>query len=161
MGLVALLFLALILFMLYGRPNNQNQNDDMISGEQSDFVDDTQSEMIEELEIEDIQEGDGEEAASLDTITVHYKGELEDGTLFDSSYERGEPFTFVLGEGSVIDGWEEGIVGMKEGGTRRLTIPPSLAYGEVGAGSLIPPNATLVFVVELLEVNKSETGQPQ
>jgi FKBP-type peptidyl-prolyl cis-trans isomerase len=98
--------------------------------------------------------GTGTEAKSGDTVTVHYTGWLTDGTKFDSSVDRNEPFTFNLGAGEVIPGWDAGVAGMKEGGKRKLTIPPELAYGARGAGSQIPPNATLVFEVELLQVNQ-------
>jgi peptidylprolyl isomerase len=105
-----------------------------------------------EVKIEDLQVGTGAEAVPGATITVNYTGTLQDGTVFDSSYERNEPFTLQLGAGSVIPGWEQGLQGMKVGGKRRLTIPPSLGYGAQGAGSTIPPNATLIFDVELLQV---------
>jgi FKBP-type peptidyl-prolyl cis-trans isomerase len=106
------------------------------------------------LKIEDVTVGTGEEAKSNSLVTVHYKGTLENGTQFDSSYERNQPFTTPLGQGSVIKGWDLGIPGMKVGGTRRLTIPADLAYGSQGQGS-IPPNSTLIFVVELLEVKNN------
>lgn len=105
-----------------------------------------------ELQIEDIKKGTGAEAKAGDTVVVHYTGTLLDGTKFDSSLDRGQPYTFVLGNGDVIQGWDQGIVGMQPGGQRKLTIPPDLAYGERGAGGVIPPNASLVFVVELLEI---------
>lgn len=108
--------------------------------------------MEEKLIIEDITIGAGAEAKNGNTISVHYTGTFENGTKFDSSLDRGEPFSFVLGQGQVIAGWEQGILGMKIGGKRKLTIPPSLAYGESGVQGAIPPNATLIFEVELLEV---------
>lgn|SRR5512142_1564471 len=105
-----------------------------------------------QLQVEDIDTGFGDVARAGKTVTVHYTGWLEDGTRFDSSYDRGEPFTFPLGGGRVIRGWDEGVQGMKVGGRRKLIIPPELGYGARGAGRLIPPDATLVFDVELLEV---------
>lgn len=104
------------------------------------------------LKIEDLVLGTGAEATSGKTVSVHYTGTLTDGTKFDSSKDRGEPFEFVLGAGSVIQGWDLGVVGMKIGGKRKLTIPPELGYGQEGAGGVIPPNATLIFEVELLGV---------
>ncbi len=105
------------------------------------------------LEIQEVERGFGEVARAGKNVSVHYTGYLQDGgTKFDSSLDRGEPFTFALGAGKVIRGWDEGLVGMKVGGRRKLTIPPELAYGTRGAGRLIPPNATLIFDVELLEV---------
>jgi FKBP-type peptidyl-prolyl cis-trans isomerase len=105
-----------------------------------------------ELRIEDITEGTGAEAQPGQVAVVHYTGWLADGTRFDSSLDAGRPFEFTIGAGEVISGWDQGVAGMKVGGTRRLIIPPALGYGEQGAGGVIPPNATLVFEVELLEV---------
>ena len=102
------------------------------------------------LGIEDICEGEGHEACAGQTVTVHYTGWLTDGRKFDSSKDRNEPFVFPLGGRRVIAGWDEGVAGMKIGGKRKLTIPPQLGYGARGAGGGIPPNATLVFEVELL-----------
>lgn len=107
---------------------------------------------VKELKTEDITVGDGAEAVAGREVSVNYKGTLLDGTVFDSSYDRGTPFSFVLGKGEVIKGWDMGVAGMKVGGKRKLTIPPDLAYGESGAGNVIPPNSPLVFEVELLEV---------
>lgn len=103
------------------------------------------------LYVLDQQVGTGAEVSEGQTVTVHYTGWLPDGEEFDSS-RRGDPFEVVIGEGNVIDGWDEGIQGMKVGGKRRLVIPPQLAYGDRGAGGVIPPGATLVFDVELLGV---------
>jgi FKBP-type peptidyl-prolyl cis-trans isomerase FkpA len=102
------------------------------------------------LIIEDLVTGDGAEAAAGQEVTVHYTGWLTDGTKFDSSKDRDDPFVFPLDGGRVIRGWDEGVQGMKIGGKRKLTIPPDLGYGARGAGGVIPPNATLVFEVELL-----------
>ncbi|MBZ0104914.1 MAG: FKBP-type peptidyl-prolyl cis-trans isomerase [Sulfuricella denitrificans] len=104
------------------------------------------------LTYEDIATGEGAEATAGRMVSVHYTGYLTDGSKFDSSKDRNDPFSFPLGAGHVIKGWDEGVQGMKEGGTRKLTIPPQLGYGARGAGGVIPPNATLVFEVELLKV---------
>lgn len=107
----------------------------------------------EELKSEDLVVGSGAEAVSGKEVTVHYTGTLTDGKKFDSSVDRKEPFTFTLGAGDVIQGWDQGVAGMKVGGKRKLTIPPSLAYGTGGTqDGTIPPNATLIFEVELLAV---------
>ena len=103
------------------------------------------------LIILDIVLGDGEEAMPGNTVTVNYTGKLENGEQFDTSIGRA-PFSFPLGAGRVIKGWDEGVAGMKVGGQRKLTIPPELAYGTRGAGNVIPPNATLIFDVELLKI---------
>lgn len=108
---------------------------------------------MEEMQVEILVNGDGAEATSGQNVSVHYTGWLTDGTKFDSSVDRGRPFEFPLGAGRVIRGWEEGVEGMKIGEKRRLTIPPHLGYGARGAGAVIPPNATLVFEVELLGLN--------
>ena len=105
------------------------------------------------LKYEDLKPGDGKAARFGSDVVVHYTGWLADGTKFDSSVDRGEPFGFALGQGNVIAGWEEGVAGMRVGGQRKLTIPPDLGYGAWGAGNVIPPNATLVFEVELLAVD--------
>ena len=110
------------------------------------------SETATELKTVDETVGTGDEAVEGKEVTLHYTGTLVDGKKFDSSRDRNEPFTFRLGAGMVIPGWEQGIKGMKVGGKRKLTIPPQLGYGERGAGGVIPRNATLLFDVELLGV---------
>jgi len=104
------------------------------------------------LKYEDVTVGEGAEAKAGDNVNVHYTGWLTDGQKFDSSKDRNQPFQFSLGAGMVIRGWDEGVQGMKIGGVRKLTIPAELGYGARGAGGVIPPNATLVFEVELLGV---------
>ena len=105
-----------------------------------------------ELEKTDIKEGTGAEAQKGKKVSVFYTGSLLNGTVFDSSKDRSSPFSFVLGTGSVIAGWDQGIEGMKEGGKRKLVIPAKLAYGERAVGGVIPPNSTLVFEIELIKV---------
>jgi FKBP-type peptidyl-prolyl cis-trans isomerase len=104
------------------------------------------------LYYQDLLVGDGDEAAAGDSVAVHYTGWLHDGNKFDSSVDRGEPFTFVLGTGQVIPGWDQGVQGMRIGGKRKLVIPPDLGYGASGHPAGIPGNAVLVFDVELLEI---------
>ena len=113
--------------------------------------------MAAELEMETLTEGNGEIAEVGKRVSVHYEGRLEDGTVFDGSRPRGQAFSFTIGAGQVIQGWEQGVAGMKVGETRKLTIPPELGYGEAGAGGVIPPNATLVFEIELLDVTTPVT----
>jgi peptidylprolyl isomerase len=106
---------------------------------------------VQELKIEDLKVGTGSAVKSGDNIAINYIGTLVDGTKFDSSYDRGQPFETQIGVGQVIKGWDEGVVGMKVGGKRKLTIPPSLGYGDRAAGP-IPPNSTLIFEVELVGI---------
>jgi peptidylprolyl isomerase len=106
-----------------------------------------------QLEVEDIETGDGDEATSGKVVEVHYVGvSYKNGRQFDASWDRGDTFKFKLGGGQVIPGWDQGVAGMKVGGRRRLTIPPDLAYGQRGAGGVIGPGETLVFVVDLINV---------
>ncbi|MBI4080521.1 MAG: FKBP-type peptidyl-prolyl cis-trans isomerase [Candidatus Levybacteria bacterium] len=106
------------------------------------------------LKIEDITVGKGVAVQSGDFVVIHYIGKLENGNKFDSSYDKGQPFETQIGTGQVIKGWDEGVVGMRIGGKRRLIIPPSLGYGTQGVGGVIPPNATLFFEVELIDIKK-------
>ena len=105
------------------------------------------------LQIEELQVGTGAEAKSGQSVSVHYTGTLTNGKKFDSSRDRNEPFDFQLGAGMVIKGWDQGVAGMKVGGRRKLTIPPELGYGAGGYPPVIPPNSTLIFDIELLEVS--------
>jgi FKBP-type peptidyl-prolyl cis-trans isomerase len=107
---------------------------------------------MQDLKIEDIQVGTGREVKSGDTVVMNYIGTLEDGTKFDSSYDRNQPFTTQIGVGQVIQGWDKGVPGMKIGGKRKLTIPYTMAYGERGIPGAIPPKSTLIFDVELLDI---------
>lgn len=109
--------------------------------------------MFHGMNVEKITAGTGAVPKRGDTVTVHYTGWLTDGTKFDSSVDRNEPFSFVLGTGQVIQGWERGVGGMRVGDKVRLTIPPDLAYGEQGYPGAIPPNATLIFEIELLSLS--------
>ncbi|EQM77325.1 FKBP-type peptidyl-prolyl cis-trans isomerase [Stutzerimonas stutzeri] len=108
--------------------------------------------MSDELQIKDIVHGDGKAVVKGALITTHYRGQLEDGTTFDSSHERGKPFQCVIGTGRVIKGWDQGLMGMRVGGKRKLFVPSHLAYGERQIGEHIKPNSNLLFEIELLEV---------
>ena len=132
-------------------PDNNNTADASALGGPLDAPDTTLT--ASGLSITELEVGDGDVASSGQTVVVNYRGTLESGKEFDSSYGRG-PFSFPLGAGRVIKGWDEGVAGMKVGGKRRLVIPPDLAYGSRGAGGVIPPNATLIFEVELLDIRK-------
>jgi FKBP-type peptidyl-prolyl cis-trans isomerase len=127
-------------------PTSMNQNEPTTQGAP------LPSELPTTLTTTDEVVGTGAVAVAGKSVTVHYVGMLPDGTVFDASKNHGQPFTFQLGAGQVIRGWDEGVAGMKVGGKRQLIIPPSLGYGSQGAGGVIPPNATLIFEVELLDV---------
>ena len=121
-----------------------------------DCTEDRRIEKESGLQLVDAECGTGEEATGGMAVTVHYTGRLENGVVFDSSRERDHPYEFLLGAGQVMSGWDEGVVGMRTGGVRRLTIPPELGYGESGFQPRIPPDATLIFEVELLDVTSPE-----
>jgi FKBP-type peptidyl-prolyl cis-trans isomerase len=154
--LCALLFVAMLVLAACGGGDSDSDSE-AGGGDSADTADCSQEtvEMDSGLKYEEIECGDGEEAASGDTLTVHYVGTLADGTKFDSSRDRGQPFTVQIGTGQVIQGWDQGIPGMKVGGIRKLIIPPDLGYGAAGSPPAIPPNSTLIFEVELIKVEKA------
>ncbi|USN88291.1 MAG: FKBP-type peptidyl-prolyl cis-trans isomerase [Candidatus Nomurabacteria bacterium] len=133
-----------IVFVGEGGDQNQERANALITAADN-------SSNLKDMVIDDIVIGTGEPVKEGDTVSVHYVGTLQDGTEFDNSKKRGQPFVFTVGEGKVIKGWEDGLIGMKEGGQRILVIPPSLAYGDRQIGP-IPANSTLVFAIELLEI---------
>ncbi len=137
--LVLIIIAGVAVFMIYDKNKKQEQPQPTTMNKQG-------------VQIEILKEGMGAAAKNGDKVSVHYVGVLENGTKFDSSVDRGTPFEFTLGAGQVIPGWDIGVEGMKIGEARKLTIPSELAYGSSGAGNAIPPNATLIFEVQLLEV---------
>ena len=149
-AVVAISLAVVIVKPLFKRDNSQSVAGQQVVSEQP--KDEVMGIIDDKLEIEDVVVGNGDDAVSGKKVTVNYKGTIEDGEVFDSSYDRGVPFTFNLGAKEVIRGWDEGVSGMKVGGKRKLTIPSSLGYGEQGIPGAIPPNSTLVFEVELLKV---------
>ena len=148
--ITVLIIIAFILafYFLTNKPSSQEKTS--TANEQSTMPTLAPS-LITELKVEDIKVGTGREVKSGDTVVMHYIGTLEDGTKFDSSYDRNQPFETQIGVGRVIKGWDQGVPGMKIGGKRKLTIPYQLAYGENGYGP-IPPKATLIFEVELVDI---------
>jgi FKBP-type peptidyl-prolyl cis-trans isomerase len=147
--------LALLVGVACGEEPEPNSAQPGAEDQDSD-CDTSEQELESGLKFKELECGDGKEAKSGDILVVHYTGKLEDGTTFDSSV-GGEPFPFQLGAGMVIQGWDLGFEGMKEGGKRELTIPPELGYGEAGAPPDIPPNSTLIFEVELVEVQEASS----
>jgi FKBP-type peptidyl-prolyl cis-trans isomerase len=157
---------ALVIILIFGTagyylfknaPVSSNETNDNFQSEESEPNTDlfsslpTESQQAIQVTKEDLKVGEGDEAQEGKTVSVHYVGTLTDGTKFDSSRDRNEPFKFSIGAGEVIPGWDQGVMGMKIGGVRKLTIPPELGYGDQDLG-VIPPNSTLIFEVELLEV---------
>lgn len=143
---IAVAILALILIFAFTRNKNDGTTDTGTTEGTGNFITTATG-----LQYEDLVVGSGPAAQAGDTVSVHYTGWLEDGTKFDSSVDRGEPFPFTLGTGGVIPGWDEGVAGMQVGGKRKLIIPPDLGYGAQDYGP-IPGNSTLIFDVELLEI---------
>lgn len=148
---VIILILIIVVVGIYFLSQNQPVNNQPVSQENTNL---NNYEMIQGMKVEILKQGAGAQAKAGDTVTVNYVGTLENGTKFDSSIDRGTPFSFTLGTGSVIKGWDLGVLGMKIGEKRKLTIPPELGYGSAGAGGVIPPNATLIFEVDMLKIGK-------
>ena len=143
---ISLIIMGGVLAMTSGQAQTNNSSPTKVDGKPTKTA--------SGLEYWDIKAGTGDLAVKGKPVRVHYTGWLTSGKKFDSSVDRGEPFVFPLGGGQVIKGWDEGVAGMKVGGKRQLRIPPELGYGASGAGGVIPPNATLIFDVELLGVSK-------
>lgn len=151
-AIVALSTFGIVYFMNYKNNNSVVAESTPVVENRATSNSKNMQENVTEFKIEDLVIGTGAEAVSGKLISVHYTGTLTNGTKFDSSKDRGEPFEFTLGAGQVIEGWDKGFAGMKVGGKRKLTIPSDMGYGAQGAGGVIPPNATLIFEVELLDV---------
>ncbi len=153
------LALAATILLIACQPANDNSAATTAGADPAAATSGKETSPVTELQIIDVQEGDGATAAAGQTVVVHYTGWLHDpaqadnkGAKFDSSVDRNQPFQFPLGAGRVIRGWDEGVAGMQVGGKRLLVIPPAMGYGERGAGGVIPPNATLLFEVDLLDI---------
>lgn len=159
---LALILLGISVVLIFtSLDSNKNEQEIIDQNDSEENIEDQLNQIINkpnnkkmELQIDILKEGSGEiEAKEGDIIAVHYTGTLEDGAKFDSSLDRGETFSFTIGAGQVIKGWDEGTVGMKIGEKRKLTIPPELGYGDRGVGNIIQPNATLIFEIELVSIN--------
>ncbi len=156
-SVITLVVIGLIVFFIFkldkSKDNNTKSTSTQNKQEQTMNTNDTNTNADSGLKIEDIKVGTGEQAKAGDTLNVKYTGTLTDGTVFDSTDNHGgEPFSFTVGQGQVIQGWDEGLIGMKVGGTRKLTIPADLGYGSQAVGS-IPANSTLIFTIELVSIN--------
>jgi len=159
--LVIVLVILVGLWAILEISQKQNKTDEP-ANENTNAVSTEANKQPVQLAAEILQEGTGDvQVKAGDSITVHYTGWLADGTKFDSSVDRGQPFTVTAGVGQVISGWDQGVLGMKVGEKRKLTIPANLAYGEAGLGEVIPPNADLVFEVELLSINSSAAANEE
>lgn len=148
LAIIILIILGLGVYFSANSTKKDNQPQNQSENEQN-----SQNNNIKQVKIETLKEGSGPEAKSGDEVVVNYTGTLENGTKFDSSLDRNEPFPFTLGQNRVIQGWEIGVLGMKVGEKRKLTIPPELGYGARAIGDIIPANSTLIFEVELLGIN--------
>jgi FKBP-type peptidyl-prolyl cis-trans isomerase len=153
LAIILILMLGFIVVVFMNNAPVENIQTSANDSKKNDDINTNNQNMENNLKIETLKAGDGVEAKNGDKVSVHYTGTLENGQKFDSSVDRGTPFSFTLGAGQVIRGWDLGVLGMKNGEKRKLTIPADLAYGAAGAGGLIPPNATLIFEVELLSIN--------
>lgn len=153
--ILAVIIIVVVIIFAAKSKNNINKKTNIPQNEEisidSSLDAEQTSQEVQELKIEDIKVGEGKEAVNNKTIKVHYTGTLANGSKFDSSLDRNKPFEFILGAGQVIKGWDQGLLGMKVGGKRKLTIPADLGYGSRAVGS-IPANSTLIFEIELLEV---------
>jgi peptidylprolyl isomerase len=152
-GIFAAVLAVIVIVVVVARGGDEDGGTETAEAKPKPTVEVPEGPAPDELVVEDIEEGDGAEAQTGDTVSVNYVGVLLDGgTEFDNSYDGGQPFEFQLGAGGVIPGWDEGVQGMKVGGRRQLVIPPQLGYGAQGSPPDIPPNSTLVFVIDLLSV---------